>query len=68
MFEPDDFCGDAFGITGKWKKNFFPPKRSHIIIKKEGLNIARVPNMFSVFSFFRFSGCLLALMEFYIKV
>lgn len=26
MFEPDDFRGDAFGITGKWKKNFFPQK------------------------------------------
>lgn len=46
------------------KKYFLPPKGSHIIIKKEGLNIARAPNMFSVFSFFRFSGCLLALMEF----
>lgn len=45
-------------------KIFFLQK-DHIIIKKEELNIVRVPNMFSVFSFFRFSGCLPALMEFF---
>lgn len=26
MFEPDDFCGDAFGIIGKWKKKNFLQK------------------------------------------
>lgn len=65
MFEPVGFCGDAFGIIGIWDKKFFSPKGSHHIIKKEELNIVRVSNMFSVFSFFRFSGCLPALMEFF---
>lgn len=35
------------------EKFFFHPKGSHIIIKKEELNIARVPDKFSVFSFFQ---------------
>lgn len=51
------------------------PKRSPVLIKKEGVNITSVPvsnelnlfsfSMFNVFSLFRFGSCLLALNEFY---
>lgn len=62
MFELIDFCGGAFGITGKWGEKKIFSRR--ITCHKEKLNIARVPAMFSLFLFFRFNGCLLPLMEF----